>query len=90
MRRFVSAALVAGLSLATIGSAAAQQCIRAGGWGTGVMESFASFMANAALKNQAKAWGGDNVKIGKINQTCAWKTLAYECTSFARACKAKS
>jgi hypothetical protein len=90
MRRFVSAALVAGLTLATIGGAAAEQCIRAGGWGTGVMESFASFMANAALKNQAKAWGGDSVKIGKINQTCAWKTLAYECTSFARACKAKS
>jgi hypothetical protein len=90
MTRFVSVALVAGLSLATIGSAAAQQCIRAGGWGTGVMESFASFMATAAMKNQAKAWGGDRVKIGKVSQKCEWKTLAFECTAFARACKAKS
>ena len=54
MTRFVSVALIAGLSMATIGSAAAAQCIRAGGWGTGVMESFASFMSTAAMKNQAK------------------------------------
>jgi hypothetical protein len=87
MQRFVSVALVAGLSLATIGTAAAQQCIRAGGWGTGVMESFASFMSNAAMKNQAKAWGGESVKITKVSQTCAWKALAFECTTFARACK---
>jgi len=87
MQRFVSVALVAGLSLASIGTAAAQQCIRAGGWGTGVMEGFASFMSNAAMKNQAKAWGGESVKITKVSQTCTWKTLAFECTTFARACK---
>ena len=90
MTRFVAVTLAAGLSLATIGSAAAAQCIRAGGWGTGVMESFASFMANAAMKNQAKAWGGESVKIGKVSQKCEWKTLAFECTVHARACKAKS
>jgi hypothetical protein len=87
MKRFVSVALVAGLSLASIGSAAAAQCIRAGGWGTGVMESFASFMAKAAMKNQAKAWGGDTVKISNLNEKCEWKTMAFECTTFARACK---
>jgi hypothetical protein len=89
MKRFVSVALVAGLSLATIGSAAAE-CIRAGGWGTGVMESFASFMSNAAMKNQAKAWGGESVKITKVSQKCEWKALAFQCTTFARACKGKS
>jgi hypothetical protein len=89
MKRFVPVALVVGLSIATIGGAAAE-CIRAGGWGTGVMESFASFMSNAAMKNQAKAWGGENVKITKVTRKCEWKTLAFECTTHARACKGKS
>lgn len=87
MKRLVPIALVAGLGLASIGSASAAQCIRAGGWGTGVMESFASFMAKAAMKNQAKAWGGDSVKITNISEKCEWKTLAFECTAFSRACK---
>jgi hypothetical protein len=87
MKRFVSAALLAGLGLSAIGSASAAQCIRAGGWGTGVMESFASFMAKAAMKNQAKAWGGDTVKITKVSEKCEWKAVSFECTSFARACK---
>jgi hypothetical protein len=87
MKRFIPMALVAGLSLAGVGGATAAQCIRAGGWGTGVMENFASFMAQAAMKNQAKAWGGDAVKIGKVNEKCEWKTLAFECTAYARACR---
>jgi hypothetical protein len=87
MKKFVPIALIAGLSLAGIGSAAAAECIRAGGWGTGVMENFASFMAQAAMKNQAKAWGGDAVKISKVSERCEWKTLAFECTAHARACK---
>jgi hypothetical protein len=87
MNRFVPIALAGALGLASIGNAAAAQCIRAGGWGTGVMQNFASFMAQAAMKNQAKAWGGDSVKIGKTDETCAWKTLAFECTARARACK---
>jgi len=91
MKRLVPiafAVLMAGaLSLAGIGSATAAQCIRAGGWGTGVMQNFASFMAQAAMKNSAKAWGGESVKIGKVNETCGWKTLAFECTAYARACK---
>jgi hypothetical protein len=44
-------------------------------------------MAEAAMKNQAKAWGGDAVKISKPDQKCEWKTLAFECTARARACK---
>ena len=87
MKRFIPMALVAGLSLANAGGATAAQCIRAGGWGTGVMENFASFMAQAAMKNQAKAWGGDAVKIGRVDEKCEWKTLTFECTAFARACK---
>jgi hypothetical protein len=91
MKRLVPIALAVlmagGLSLSGIGSAAAAQCIRAGGWGTGVMQNFASFMAQAAMKNSAKAWGGESVKIGKVNETCGWKTLAFECTAYARACK---
>src|SRR5262245_9631047 len=91
MRKLVPIFLAAGLSIAGIGSAsAAAQCIRAGGWGTGVMESFASFMSNAAMKNQAKAWGGEAVKITNVSSKCEWKSLAFECTTFARACKAKS
>jgi hypothetical protein len=89
MKKLVPIALIAGLSLANVGTAAAAatHCIRAGGWGTGVMENFASFMANAAMKNQAKAWGGETVKISKVNEKCEWKTVAFECTAFARACK---
>jgi hypothetical protein len=87
MRMFVPITLAAGLSLALVGSASAAQCIRAGGWGTGALQGFASFMAQAAMKNQAKAWGGEAVKIGKVNERCEWKTLAFECTAYARACK---
>jgi hypothetical protein len=87
MTRFVAVALVAGLGVASIGGASAAQCIRAGGWGTGMMEGFASFMAKAAMKNQAKAWGGDAVKITQISEKCEWKSVAFECTAFARACR---
>ena len=87
MKTFASVALVAALGLANAGTATAAQCIRAGGWGTGVMENFASFMAQAAMKNQAKAWGGESVKISKVSEKCEWKTLAFECTAHARACK---
>jgi hypothetical protein len=86
MNRLVPIALAGALSLAGIGSATAQ-CIKAGGWGTGVMQNFASYMAQAAMKNQAKAWGGGSVKIGKVDETCEWKTVAFECTARARACK---
>ena len=85
--RVVLPAAVAGAILMIGSPAHAASCIKAGGWGTGVLENFASFMAEAAMKNQAKAWGGDAVKIGKVSKACEWKTVGYECTAHARACK---
>lgn len=87
MKIFVRAALLAGLSVALVGSAAAAPCIKAGGWGTGALEGFASFMAEAAMKNSAKAKLGDGVKIGPIANKCEVKGLLYECNATARACK---
>jgi hypothetical protein len=43
-------------------------------------------MAEAAMKNAAKAKFGDNVKIGTVDKKCEVKTLLYECRAFARAC----
>jgi hypothetical protein len=86
--RVAAAALVIG-TCQVIGAPAdaAQSCIRAGGEGTGLIQGFASFMAQAAMKNQAKAWGGDSVKIGEPKETCKQQALMYTCTAFARACK---
>jgi hypothetical protein len=79
-----AAILTAALS---VSPAYAETCQRFGGWGTGALEGFASFMAEAAMKNAAKAKFGDNVKIGAVNKKCEVKTLLYECRAFARACK---
>jgi hypothetical protein len=87
MKAIIRAAAIAGATVVLIGSAAAANCIRAGGWGTGAMEGFASFMAEAAMKNSAKAKLGDAAKIGRVNQKCEVKGLLYECTATARACK---
>jgi hypothetical protein len=65
----------------------AEKCLKVGGWGTGALEGFASFMAEAAMKNAAKAKLGDSVKIGAVAKKCEVKTLLYECTAFARACR---
>jgi hypothetical protein len=51
------------------------------------MEGFASFMAEAAMKNSAKARLGDGVKIGKVSKTCEWKTVSFECKARAQACR---
>jgi hypothetical protein len=67
--------------------ARAEKCLKVGGWGTGALEGFASFMAEAAMKNAAKAKLGDTVKIGAVAKKCEVKTLLYECTAFARACR---
>jgi len=67
--------------------AQAAHCIKAGGWGTGALQGFAAFMAEAAMKNSAKAWGGDAVKISPANTKCESKGLLYECNASARACK---
>jgi hypothetical protein len=91
MRTMSHCALLTGLVLAvggfSTGSAAAAQCIKAGGWGTGALQGFASFMAEAAMKNSAKAKLGDAVKIGSPSTKCETKGLLYECTAYARACK---
>jgi hypothetical protein len=87
MKLFLRAALFGGLTVALVGSAAAAQCIKAGGWGTGALEGFASFMAEAAMKNSAKAKLGDAVKIGPVANKCEVKGLLYECNATARACK---
>jgi hypothetical protein len=91
MRTTAQRALLVGLLLAAAGltshPAAAAQCIKAGGWGTGALQGFASFMAEAAMKNSAKAKLGDGVKIGAPSTKCDNKGLLYECTAYARACK---
>ena len=70
------------------GTANAAQCMKAGGWGTGALQGFASFMAEAAMKNSAKArLGTDNPKIGPVTQKCEQKGLLYECIASAKACK---
>jgi hypothetical protein len=51
------------------------------------MEGFASYMAEAAMKNSAKARLGDTAKIGKVSKKCEWKTVSYECKVRAQACK---
>ncbi len=78
------AVVMAGLAATPAWSAG--KCIKAGGQGNGITEGIAQFMADAALKNSAKAWGGDKVKIGKVSQRCKFD-LGFVCTATARACK---
>jgi hypothetical protein len=71
----------------SVSPAYAETCQKFGGWGTGALESFASFMAEAAMKNAAKAKFGDSVKIGPVTKKCEVPTVLVECRAFARACK---
>jgi hypothetical protein len=91
MKKHIRTALIAGFGLALLqaqaGPAAAAQCMNVGGVGMGVFEGFASFMAEAAMKNSAKARLGENARIGKVNKKCEWKTVSFECTARAQACK---
>ena len=92
MKKYVRAVLIAGFGVALLqaqaGTAHAAQCMSAGGVGIGVFEGFASFMAEAAMKNSAKArLGTDSPKIGKVNTRCEWKTVNFECHARAQACK---
>ena len=58
----------------------AAQCMTAGGWGIGVFEGFASFMAEAAMKNSAKAvWAPTAPRSATYTQKCEWKTVNFEC-----------
>jgi hypothetical protein len=91
MKTLARTATIAGLALALVqaqsGAATAAQCMQVGGVGMGMMEGFASFMAEAAMKNSAKARLGDAVKIGKVSKKCEWKTVSYECRARAQACR---
>ena len=90
MRRTTATGLLLGLLMSTTAATApaqAAQCIKAGGWGTGALETFAAFMAEAAMKNSAKARLGEAVKIGQPNTKCELKGLLWECNASARACK---
>lgn len=77
---------VGAIGLTSAGASAAS-CIKAGGWGTGALQGFAQFMAEAAMKNSAKAKLGDSAKIGPASTKCEVKGLLYECNATARACK---
>jgi hypothetical protein len=92
MRLFGRVGLSAALGMAVLTSGALAQaapsCMKVGGWGTGALEGFASFMAEAAMKNSAKSrLGTDSPKIGAVAKKCELKGLLYECTARARACK---
>lgn len=91
MKTLIRTALAASLGLialqAQTGPAAAAQCMNVGGVGMGVLEGIAGFMAEAAMKNSAKARLGENAKIGRVSTRCAWKVVSFECTARAQACK---
>jgi hypothetical protein len=87
MKGLICAGLLAGAIAMMSAGAHAAPCIKAGGWGTGALQGFASFMAEAAMKNSAKAKLGEAVKIGPASTKCEVKGLLYECTASARACK---
>ena len=87
MKKLARTALIAGFALALL-QAQAGRCCRpmhqGRRLGTGALEGFASFMAEAAMKNSAKAKLGDGVKIGTVSKKCEVKTLLYECTRTRR------
>ncbi|HET6928114.1 MAG TPA: hypothetical protein VFI48_14785 [Hyphomicrobiaceae bacterium] len=91
MKKHMCMALIAALGIALVqsqaGTAAAAQCMQVGGMGIGVFEGFASFMAEAAMKNSAKARLGESARVSKVNTRCAWKTVNYECHARAQACR---
>jgi len=86
-RQTLAAAFALALLQAHAGTAAAAQCMQVGGMGMGVLEGIASFMAEAAMKNSAKARLGENARIGKVSKKCEWKTVSYECHARAQACR---
>ena len=91
MKKLILTAVAAGFALALLqthaGPAAAAQCMQVGGVGMGLMEGFASFMAEAAMKTPPQGRPGEAVKIGKVSKKCEWKTVSYECKARAQACR---
>jgi hypothetical protein len=84
-------ALITGLGLALVqaqaGTAAAAHCVQVGGIGKGVSQGLASYLAETAMMNSAKAKLGENARLGKVSKMCGWKTVWFKCTVRARACK---
>jgi hypothetical protein len=90
MTRLATVALCAGMGITVLaaGPVQAAQCMKAGGWGANILPGVAEFMAEAALKNSAKArLGTDSPKIGPVSQKCEQKGLMTECVASAKACK---
>jgi len=69
-------------------AAHAQKCMSAGGYGTGMLEGFAAFMAKTAMKNAAKARLGKPVRFGAVSNKCNQNGFLFECHARARACHA--
>jgi hypothetical protein len=86
-RNIIFAAAIAISPVVIIPASAAQSCTTRGGEGNGIFQGFASYTADAALKNSAMAWGGANVKIGKISHKCKLAGVIYTCTARAKVCK---
>jgi hypothetical protein len=87
-KALVTVGLLAAMGLhVSAPSARAAQCMNAGGYGTGAFEGFAAFMAEAAMKNSAKARLGEPVKFSPVHKKCAQTGLLVECHARARACR---
>ena len=76
------AAAVVGAGLVTRADAA---CVKAGGEGTGLGEQIAKTMADAALAEAIKSYGGK--ASGKASYKCSTTLVLSTCTATQRACK---
>lgn len=84
-RSVMVAVIVASASIALASNAEARSCVQAGGQGTGITKEVATFMANAAMKQQMEKLG---VKpSGKAKLTCTYDLVVSNCTVKQRACK---
>jgi hypothetical protein len=90
MKTTIRFALVAAGAALLMGSAATGSmaaCVKAGGEGTGVTKDFATFMAEAALKNSISNAGMTGK--GKVSTSCKpdMTMLLTTCTARQTACK---
>jgi len=63
----------------------AAKCIKAGGQGTGLGEQVAKNMADIALADAVKAYGGK--ASGKVAYKCDMALVIATCTASQKACK---
>lgn len=83
--RSVVAFVAAGFIAAAFAAPARAECKLYGGIGTGINESIAKFMANAAIKNIIE---GKGLKpTGEITHTCTAGTFVTECAARQQGCK---